>query len=132
MRAAALTRGESIARQQAELYPRLAAAGAGRLLRCGRPPAGPARRATSPRPGPRGERRDETDLAGGGYERVALAVMRALAGGGAAELILNTVNTVPGPPEHRRVRRCRVPGAGGPGPLSRDCRRTPSSRFPAG
>ena len=53
MRAAGQTRGESIARQQAELYPRLAAAGAGRFPRCGRPPAGPARRATSPRPAPR-------------------------------------------------------------------------------
>ena len=41
-----------------------------------------------------GERRDETDLAGGGYERVALAAMRALSGGGAADLILNTRNTV--------------------------------------
>ncbi|MFJ5954781.1 6-phospho-beta-glucosidase [Paenarthrobacter sp. NPDC092416] len=39
-----------------------------------------------------GDERDEDDLAGGGYERVALAVMRALAGGGEAQLILNVPN----------------------------------------
>ncbi|MDF9748576.1 6-phospho-beta-glucosidase [Arthrobacter sp. ES3-54] len=93
MRAAEQTRGESIARQQAELYPRLAAAGpeafalwdAARLSR----EEGYLAEARAS-----GERRDETDLAGGGYERVALAAMRALAGGGAADLILNTRNTV--------------------------------------
>ena len=86
------TRGESIDRQQSELYPRLAAAG---------PAAYPlweaARRSREEgylaEARPAGERRDETDLAGGGYERVALAVMRALSGGGPAELILNTPNT---------------------------------------
>jgi 6-phospho-beta-glucosidase len=36
--------------------------------------------------------RDEADLAGGGYERVALELMRALAGGGGTELILNVAN----------------------------------------
>ncbi|MEV5051812.1 6-phospho-beta-glucosidase [Arthrobacter sp. LAR12-1-1.1] len=93
MRAAEQTRGESIARQQAELYPRLAAAGpdafalwdAARLSR----EEGYLAEARAS-----GERRDETDLAGGGYERVALAAMRALSGGGAADLILNTRNTV--------------------------------------
>lgn len=40
-----------------------------------------------------GEQRDEADLAGGGYERVALSVMRALSGGGAAQLILNVPNS---------------------------------------
>ena len=125
MRGADLTRGESIARQQAELYPRLAAAGpdafalwdAARLSR----EEGYLAEARAS-----GERRDETDLAGGGYERVALAAMRALSGGGAADLILNTVNTAAGPARKRapsRRRRCRP---------SRDCRRTPSSRFPAG
>ncbi|MFF2841890.1 6-phospho-beta-glucosidase [Paenarthrobacter sp. NPDC057981] len=39
-----------------------------------------------------GEQRDEADLAGGGYERVALSVMRALSGGGTAHLILNVPN----------------------------------------
>ena len=89
---------------------------------CGTPHAAPAKKATSPRPAPAGEHRDETDLAGGGYERVALAVMRALSGGGPAELILNTPNTLPAPPAARAA----------PSRRFRDCRRTPSSRFPAG
>ncbi|MET1064916.1 MAG: 6-phospho-beta-glucosidase [Arthrobacter sp.] len=95
IRSAATTRGESIDRQQSELYPRLAEAG---------PRAYPlwdaARRSREEgylaEARPSGERRDETDLAGGGYERVALAVMRALTGGGQAELILNTPNTAGG------------------------------------
>jgi 6-phospho-beta-glucosidase len=93
MRAAGQTRGESVARQQADLYPRLAAAGPEAFAlweaaRRSREEGYLAEARTS------GERRDETDLAGGGYERVALAAMRALAGGGAADLILNTRNTV--------------------------------------
>ncbi|MDQ0755543.1 6-phospho-beta-glucosidase [Arthrobacter sp. B3I4] len=96
MRAAATTRGESIHRQQVELYPRLASAGADayRLWDAARRSREEGYLAEA-RSG--GEQRDEEDLAGGGYERVALAVMRALAGGGDAELVLNTPNTVPGP-----------------------------------
>lgn len=96
MRAAGQTRGESIARQQAELYPRLAAAGpeAFALWEAARRSREEGYLAEARTPG---ERRDETDLAGGGYERVALAAMRALAGGGAADLILNTRNTVTTP-----------------------------------
>jgi 6-phospho-beta-glucosidase len=45
---------------------------------------------------PAGEERDAEDLHGGGYERVALSVMRALAGAGNAELILNTANAAGG------------------------------------
>ena len=45
---------------------------------------------------PAGENRDAEDLHGGGYERVALAVMRALAGAGNSELILNTANAAGG------------------------------------
>ncbi|NUU30420.1 6-phospho-beta-glucosidase [Arthrobacter sp. C9C5] len=95
MRAAAQTRGESIHRQQSELYPRLASAGAEAYglwdaARRSREEGYLAEARTA------GERRDEEDLAGGGYERVALAVMRALAGGGGAELVLNTPNAVPG------------------------------------
>ena len=91
IRSAPATRGESIDRQQTGLYPRLAAAGpeAYRLwdaARRSREEGYLAEARTA------GERRDETDLAGGGYERVALAVMRALSGGGPAELILNTPN----------------------------------------
>ena len=92
IRSSATTRGESIDRQQTELYPRLAAAGpeAFRLWDDARRSREEGYLAEAR---PAGERRDETDLAGGGYERVALAVMRALSGGGPAELILNTPNT---------------------------------------
>ncbi len=130
------TRGESIDRQQAELYPRLAAAGAGAY-----PLWEAARRSREEgylaEARPAGERREETDLAGGGYERVALSVMRALSGAGAAELILNTPNALPG---------TAVPGtgtAGADGPaeaaipgLPRDavvevpCRVTPDGVMP--
>ncbi|HEX9229687.1 MAG TPA: 6-phospho-beta-glucosidase, partial [Arthrobacter sp.] len=92
IRASPTTRGESIDRQQTDLYPRLAAAG-----RQAYPLWDAARRSREEgylaEARPAGERRDEADLAGGGYERVALAVMRALSGGGPAELILNTPNT---------------------------------------
>jgi 6-phospho-beta-glucosidase len=93
MRASATTRGESIDRQQSELYPRLAAAGpdAFRLWDAARRSREEGYLAEARAAG---ERRDETDLAGGGYERVALGVMRALSGGGPAELILNTPNTL--------------------------------------
>lgn len=92
IRSSPTTRGESIDRQQSELYPRLAAAGPGayRLWDAARRSREEGYLAEAR---PAGERRDETDLAGGGYERVALAVMRALSGGGPAELILNTPNT---------------------------------------
>lgn len=91
IRSAATTRGESIDRQQSELYPRLVAAGreAYRLWDAARRSREEGYLAEARAAG---ERRDETDLAGGGYERVALAVMRALSGGGPAELILNTPN----------------------------------------
>ena len=108
IRASAQTRGESIDRQQSELYPRLAAAG---------PEAYPlwdaARRSREEgylaEARTAGERRDESDLAGGGYERVALAAMRALSGGGEAELILNTPNT---PAAGRGSRPGRAGGSG--------------------
>ncbi|WP_104136616.1 6-phospho-beta-glucosidase [Arthrobacter sp. ZGTC131] len=120
MRAQGLTRGESIHGQQAELYPRLAASGdaAFSLWDAARRSREEGYLAEA-RAG--GETRDAEDLAGGGYEQVALAVMRALAGGAGAgagpgaggaagiggsagntELILNTPNsavTGPGPAE---------------------------------
>lgn len=97
MRAMAQTRGESIHHQQAELYPRLASAGPDAYTlwdaaRRSREEGYLAEARTH------GEQRDEDDLAGGGYERVALAVMRALAGAGEAQLILNTPNTLPSDP----------------------------------
>lgn len=96
MRAAAQTRGESIHRQQTELYPRLAAAGADayRLWDAARRSREEGYLAEARAAG---EQRDEEDLAGGGYERVALAVMRSLAGGGDAQLVLNAPNAVAGP-----------------------------------
>jgi 6-phospho-beta-glucosidase len=101
----AVTRGESIHHLQTELYPRLAAAGseAYRLWDAARRSREEGYLAEART---HGEQRDESDLAGGGYERVALAVMRALAGGspgaepaaGATQLILNTPNTLPAGP----------------------------------
>ncbi|WP_459791612.1 family 4 glycosyl hydrolase [Arthrobacter sp. AD-310] len=97
MRSMARTRGETIHDQQAELYPRLAAAG-GEAFRLWEE----ARRSreegylAEARTG--GEQRDEDDLAGGGYERVALAAMKALSGAGDTQLILNTRNTFPDSP----------------------------------
>ena len=106
IRAMAQTRGESIHEQQSGLYPALAAAGPRAFelwdaARRSREEGYLAEARAS------GEQRDEDDLAGGGYERVALGVMRALSGGvsggasgGGAELILNTPNAgaVPGLP----------------------------------
>ena len=103
MRALAQTRGESIHGQQADLYPRLAAAGDGayatwEAARLSREEGYLAEARTG------GEARRPEDLAGGGYEQVALAVMRAVAGvaeGSGTELILNTPNSAghssPGP-----------------------------------
>jgi 6-phospho-beta-glucosidase len=93
MQAMARTRGETIHSQQQELYPRLAAAGpeAYRLWEEARRSREEGYLAEARRDG---ERRNEEDLAGGGYERVALAAMQALAGGGDTQLILNTRNTL--------------------------------------
>ncbi|MHA7221012.1 family 4 glycosyl hydrolase [Arthrobacter sp. RHLT1-20] len=123
IRSSPQTRGESIDRQQAELYPRLAAAG---------PEAyglwDAARRSREEgylaEARPAGERRDETDLAGGGYERVALAVMRALAGGGGAELILNTPNTL------ADAAGAAIPGLPADAVVEVPCRVTPDGVVP--
>ena len=76
MRAMPQTRGESIHTQQAELYPRLAAAGA-RAYRLWDAARRSREEGYLAEARTQGEQRDEEDLAGGGYERVALAVMRA-------------------------------------------------------
>lgn len=90
IRAADRTRGETLRDQQADLFPRLLASGdplavweAARRER----ESGYLAEAR-----PAEEERDEADLAGGGYERVALQVMRALLTGRRAELILNVRN----------------------------------------
>jgi 6-phospho-beta-glucosidase len=61
------------------------------------------------------EARDDEDVAGGGYEGVALAIMAAVARGEAADLILNVRNAgaVPGLPEDAVVEvPCTVDAAG--------------------
>lgn len=93
MRAAGRTRGEVIADQQSDVYPQLAGADDpatvwddARLAR----EQGYLAEARTPT-----ENRDEADLAGGGYEQVALAAMRALVTGVPSELILNVRNRSP-------------------------------------
>ena len=94
------TRGEQIARQQTEFYARATqspqdAEAAWERARREREEGYLAEARAE------GEARDEDDLAGGGYEQVALDVMSALAGGGARELIVNVANnaTLPGLPD---------------------------------
>lgn len=93
LQAMAQTRGESIHRQQQELYPRLASAGpdAYRLWEEARRSREEGYLAEARHDG---ERRAAEDLAGGGYEQVALAAMRALACGGDSQLVLNTRNAL--------------------------------------
>ncbi|WP_091415173.1 6-phospho-beta-glucosidase [Arthrobacter sp. OV608] len=110
MRAMAQTRGESIHSQQQELYPRLAAAGSAAF---GLWEAARRSREEGYLAEARGkdEHRNEDDLAGGGYERVALAAMRALSGSGEAQLILNMRNTVPSPAATPAPRQATAPAA---------------------
>ncbi|MCB5293455.1 6-phospho-beta-glucosidase [Arthrobacter sp. SO3] len=128
IRASATTRGESIDRQQTELYPRLAAAGrdAYRLWDAARRSREEGYLAEARAAG---ERRDETDLAGGGYERVALAVMRALCGGGPAELILNTPNTTGGARSADGA-AAAIPGLPADAVVEVPCRVTPDGVVP--
>jgi 6-phospho-beta-glucosidase len=89
------TRGESIDTQQAALYPALAQAGPGAYSLWDR-----ARRSreegylAEARAGleEADSSRDEADLAGGGYEQVALSAMAALLTGRSTDLILNVPN----------------------------------------
>ncbi|HEX3005748.1 MAG TPA: 6-phospho-beta-glucosidase [Angustibacter sp.] len=85
------TRGESLRDQQGALYPRLAesrdhAAALWEAARREREEGYLAEARADD------EARDEADLAGGGYEQVALAVMRAVLADEPAELILNVRN----------------------------------------
>jgi RNA polymerase sigma factor (sigma-70 family) len=82
-----------------------------------------------------GEQRDEDDLAGGGYERVALAVMRALAGAGDAQLILNTPNTLPSDPDGatapgRTAPEPAIPGLPADAVVEIPCTVTPDGAVP--
>ncbi|MHA7178708.1 family 4 glycosyl hydrolase [Arthrobacter sp. MDB2-24] len=117
IRSADRTRGEILRDQQRGLYPNLAAADdpfavwedARRERESGY--LAEARAAD--------EERDEADLAGGGYERVALQVMRALLTGTRSELVLNVRNgsTFPGLPEDAVVEVPSVVDAYGARPL---------------
>ena len=111
--------------------------------RCGTLPAGPARKATWPRHAPAGEQRDEDDLAGGGYERVALAVMRALAGGVIrpwprpgrveAQLILNTPqhpSLHPAAPAAGTAPQAAIPGLPADAVVEVPCMVTPDGALP--
>ncbi|GAB3592799.1 6-phospho-beta-glucosidase [Angustibacter peucedani] len=91
MTAADATRGEVLRDQQDALYPALAADPDGALdrweaARREREEGYLAEARTE------GEERDEADLAGGGYEQVALAVMRAVTTGEPAELVVDVRN----------------------------------------
>lgn len=83
------TRGEFLAAEQAQFYAGALAdpARAAELWEQTR-----LRREQSYLAEARTAERDETDLAGGGYERVALRLMRALSGAEPDELILNVAN----------------------------------------
>jgi 6-phospho-beta-glucosidase len=132
MRALAKTRGESIHGQQAELYPRLAGAGdeAYGLWEAARRSREEGYLAEA-RSG--GEARDPEDLAGGGYEQVALAVMRALAGGGGAraatQLILNTPNST-GRLAGAAGSQAAIPGLPGDAVVEVPCTVTPEGAVP--
>lgn len=75
-----------------------------------------------------GEQRDESDLAGGGYERVALSVMRALSGGGTAQLILNVPNSPVSAPEP--AAEAAVPGLPADAVVEVPCEVTPDGALP--
>jgi 6-phospho-beta-glucosidase len=124
--AAGRTRGEHVRERQRAFYTAASAAQSGT--------AGPSAAArlwqeandernrsyfAELRTGERAGRRDEADVAAGGYESVAIALASALSGGPAARLILNVRNgdTVPALPPNTVIEvPCRV-DAGGPVPL---------------
>ncbi|MFE5836165.1 6-phospho-beta-glucosidase [Arthrobacter sp. NPDC056493] len=136
MRAMAKTRGESIHGQQAELYPRLATAGgdAYGMWEAARRSREEGYLAEA-RAG--GESRNPEDLAGGGYEQVALAVMRALAGGAGvdgvgagAELILNTPNSPGQSPAGAGGSQAAIPGLPADAVVEVPCTVTPDGVVP--
>lgn len=110
---AAETRGESLVRQQSGLYPALLSShepfAVWEAARRAREEGYLAEARTAE------ESRDEADLAGGGYEQVALTVMRALLRNEPAELIVNVRNgnTIPPLPSDAVVEvPARVDGTG--------------------
>ncbi|MHC6593641.1 family 4 glycosyl hydrolase [Arthrobacter sp. C152] len=137
MQAMSRTRGETIHGQQQDLYPRLAAAGAEayRLWDEARRSREEGYLAEARR---EGEQRDDEDLAGGGYERVALAAMRALsgnpAGTGDTQLVLNTRNCLPVPPRDPAAEEAApqpaIPGLPADAVVEIPCTVTPAGAVP--
>lgn len=119
------TRGATIHSQQQSLYPSLLQAphpyGLWDAARRSREEGYLAEARTH------GEQRDETDLAGGGYERVALSVMRALSGGGTAQLVLNVPNSPALPAGSAEV---AVPGLPADAVVEVPCEITPDGALP--
>jgi 6-phospho-beta-glucosidase len=120
------TRGASIHDQQQSLYPSLLQASHPYRLwdaaRRSREEGYLAEARTH------GEQRDESDLAGGGYERVALSVMRALSGGGPAQLILNVPNSPVSPAGP--AAQAAVPGLPPDAVVEVPCEVTPDGALP--
>jgi len=119
IRGGAETRGEFLLHQQHDFYRAVAAAPSGALGEWNRVRL--ERNATYMREARgAGNERDETDIEDGGYERVAVALMAAIARGEPARLILNVRNgdTLPGLPADAVVEvPCDV-DAGGPRALA--------------
>lgn len=108
------TRGEFLQQEQGDFYAAAAAdpAAAARLWEAARRRREESYLAESRSPE---QARDERDLAGGGYEEVALELMGALSGGPTASLIVNVANgdTLPELPADLVIEApCRVDSTG--------------------
>jgi len=122
------TRGASIHQQQSSLYPALVESDDPYALwdaaRRSREEGYLAEARTH------GEQRDEEDLAGGGYERVALALMKALFGGGKTQLILNVPNSPVAPADGPATADSAVPGLPGDAVVEVPCEVTSDGALP--
>ena len=121
VKAADRTRGEHVRDRQGAFYEAAADAGPAAAARLWRAANDERNRSyfAELRTGEAAGERDEADVAAGGYESVALALARALAGGPDARLILNISNgkTLPAlSPDTTIEVPCRVTSAG-PVPL---------------
>jgi 6-phospho-beta-glucosidase len=132
------SRGESIHRQQADLYPRLARMGtpadssrdgldAYRLWDLARRSREEGYLAEARA---EDEQRDDEDLAGGGYESVALSVLHALSGGGSVDLILNRPNALVTPAGGDRAEGVAIPGLPADAVVEVPCRVTSDGAAP--
>ncbi|MDF8265874.1 6-phospho-beta-glucosidase [Luteipulveratus flavus] len=119
IRGSAETRGEYLLRSQAEFYRAVGAAPeqAYALWQQTRRARDETYMAEARE---EGEERDDTDVAGGGYEGVALALMAAIARNERAGMLLNVRNrgALPGVPEDAVVEVPCTVDASGPSPLA--------------